>query len=53
MLLRRVVRILNDHDIQYNFSNMLQDEAVRQGIKEYSDWPNYESTVNWLPGWML
>ncbi|KAH7165086.1 thioredoxin-like protein [Fusarium sp. MPI-SDFR-AT-0072] len=38
---RRIVRVLNDHSIQYNSFNVLQDEVVRQGIKEYADWSTF------------
>ena len=35
----QVVQILNDLDIEYVTQNVLEDENLRQGIKEYSDWP--------------
>ncbi|KAF5962859.1 putative glutaredoxin [Fusarium bulbicola] len=45
---RRVVRILNEHGIRYSSFNVLQDEAVRQGIKEYADWPTFPQL--WVNG---
>lgn len=35
----RVVQILNNLEIPYETRNVLEDEALRQGIKEFSDWP--------------
>lgn len=38
---RQVVELLAKHDIKYESFDILQDEEVRQGLKEYSDWPTY------------
>ncbi|TRD18866.1 Grx4 family monothiol glutaredoxin [Palleronia caenipelagi] len=35
----RVAGVLNFMGIEYQDVNVLADEEVRQGIKEYSDWP--------------
>ncbi len=35
----RVAGVLNYMGIDYADVNVLADETVRQGIKEYSDWP--------------
>ncbi len=35
----RVVGVLNYMSIDYADVNVLEDEGVRQGIKEFSDWP--------------
>ena len=35
----RVAGVLNYMNIDYRDVNVLADEAVRQGIKEFSDWP--------------
>jgi monothiol glutaredoxin len=35
----RVAGVLNYMGIEYQDVNVLDDEAVRQGIKDYSDWP--------------
>lgn len=35
----KVVHILNSYGIQYEARNVLEDDILRQAIKEYSDWP--------------
>ncbi|MFV0383259.1 Grx4 family monothiol glutaredoxin [Paracoccus sp. (in: a-proteobacteria)] len=35
----RVAGVLNYMGVEYRDVNVLADEAVRQGIKEFSDWP--------------
>ncbi len=35
----RVAGVLNYMGIDYQDVNVLEDEGIRQGIKEYSDWP--------------
>lgn len=35
----RVAGVLNFMGVQYKDVNVLADEGVRQGIKEFSDWP--------------
>jgi len=35
----RAVAILEHLGVTYESVDVLQDQAVRQGIKEYSDWP--------------
>ena len=35
----RVAGVLNYMGIDYQDVNVLDDEAIRQGIKDYSDWP--------------
>ena len=35
----RVAGVLNYMGIDYQDVNVLEDDAIRQGIKEYSDWP--------------
>lgn len=34
-----VVQILRMHGVAYDSHNVLEDENLRQGIKEYSNWP--------------
>jgi monothiol glutaredoxin len=34
-----VVRILDHVGVEYHDVNVLADDAIRQGIKDYSDWP--------------
>jgi Grx4 family monothiol glutaredoxin len=38
---RQIVEILDESDTAYDAFNILQDDDVRQGLKEYSDWPTY------------
>lgn len=45
---RRVVRILDNHGIQYSSFDVLKDETVRLGIKEYADWPTFPQL--WVNG---
>lgn len=35
----RVVAILNELEIAYETRNVLDDDNLRQGIKEFSNWP--------------
>ena len=35
----RVAGVLNYMNVPYQDVDVLQDEAIRQGIKEFSDWP--------------
>ena len=35
----RVAGVLNYIGVEYKDVNVLADEAIRQGIKDYSDWP--------------
>lgn len=35
----RVVDILNQHGVEYETRDVLKDDALRQGIKEFSNWP--------------
>jgi monothiol glutaredoxin len=34
-----VVQILNQIDVTFKAVNVLEDEDIRQGIKDFSDWP--------------
>lgn len=36
---QQVVRIMHAHGVDFHSVNVLDSEAVRQGIKEYSQWP--------------
>ncbi|MFW2587371.1 Grx4 family monothiol glutaredoxin [Sagittula sp. SSi028] len=36
---QRVAGVLNYMGIDYQDVNVLADDAIRQGIKDYSDWP--------------
>mmetsp|Transcript_59948 Transcript_59948/g.190434 ORF Transcript_59948/g.190434 Transcript_59948/m.190434 type:complete len:108 (-) Transcript_59948:89-412(-) len=35
------VQILNQVGAQYETVNILEDESLRQGMKEYSNWPTF------------
>ena len=35
----RVAGVLNFMSVDYQDVNVLADEAIRQGVKDYSDWP--------------
>ncbi|MDJ0841379.1 MAG: Grx4 family monothiol glutaredoxin [Acidobacteriota bacterium] len=35
----QVTQILRAYDVPYGSANVLEDPDIRQGIKEYSDWP--------------
>lgn len=35
----RVAGVLNFMGVEYQDVNVLADDAIRQGIKDYSDWP--------------
>jgi len=36
---QRVTAILNEYGVPYAAVNVLLSDAIRQGIKDYSDWP--------------
>eukprot|EP00298_Acanthocystis_sp_HF-20_P013706 c20476_g1_i1.p2 GENE.c20476_g1_i1~~c20476_g1_i1.p2 ORF type:complete len:354 (+),score=158.30 c20476_g1_i1:1979-3040(+) len=38
---RQIVEILNQQKVQFGYFNILSDESVRQGLKEYSEWPTF------------
>ena len=35
------IDIMNETGVEYGTFDILEDEAVRQGLKEYSDWPTF------------
>ena len=37
----KMVDLLNDHGIEFDTFDILSDEEVRQGLKDYSNWPTY------------
>ena len=37
----KVVGILQEHKVPFKSFNVLEDEGVRQAVKEYSDWPTF------------
>ena len=38
---KAVVDVLNDLGVEFNDINILEDQDVRQGLKEYASWPTY------------
>ncbi|KAL1997668.1 hypothetical protein VTN02DRAFT_1146 [Thermoascus thermophilus] len=45
---RQLVAILREHGVKYGFFNILADEDVRQGLKEFADWPTFPQL--WVKG---
>lgn len=45
---RQLVSILRENSVRYGFFNILADEEVRQGLKEYADWPTFPQL--WMGG---
>lgn len=35
----KVIQILNSLNVEYETFNVLDDQEIREGIKEYGDWP--------------
>lgn len=35
----QVISVLNEYDVKFETFNIFDDEEIREGIKEYSDWP--------------
>lgn len=38
---RQLVGLLRENGVKYGFFNILADDEVRQGLKEFSDWPTF------------
>jgi Grx4 family monothiol glutaredoxin len=45
---RQTVSILREKGIRYGFFNILADDDVRQGLKEFADWPTFPQL--WVGG---
>lgn len=45
---RQLVGILRERSVKYGFFNILADEDVRQGLKEYAEWPTFPQL--WVKG---
>ncbi|KLJ06866.1 monothiol glutaredoxin [Blastomyces silverae] len=45
---RQIVAILRENGVKYGFFNILADEDVRRGLKEYADWPTFPQL--WIGG---
>ncbi|RMZ78901.1 hypothetical protein DV738_g3587, partial [Chaetothyriales sp. CBS 135597] len=38
---RQLVALLRERQVKYGFFNILADDDVRQGLKQFSDWPTF------------
>ncbi|KAL9085360.1 MAG: hypothetical protein Q9165_007651 [Trypethelium subeluteriae] len=45
---RQTVSILRERGVRYGFFNILADDEVRQGLKEFADWPTFPQL--WVDG---
>ncbi|KAF7594980.1 monothiol glutaredoxin grx4 [Aspergillus hancockii] len=45
---RQLVAILRERSVKYGFFNILADEDVRQGLKEFAEWPTFPQL--WVSG---
>ncbi|KAK3334772.1 glutaredoxin [Neurospora tetraspora] len=45
---RQLVALLRENAVKYGFFNILADDEVRQGLKEFADWPTYPQL--WVDG---
>ncbi|ORY19421.1 monothiol glutaredoxin-4 [Clohesyomyces aquaticus] len=45
---RQTVSLLREKGIRYGFFNILADDEVRQGLKEFADWPTFPQL--WVDG---
>lgn len=45
---RQTVSILREKGVRYGFFNILADDEVRQGLKEFADWPTFPQL--WVGG---
>jgi Grx4 family monothiol glutaredoxin len=45
---RQLVGILRENGVKYGFFNILADEDVRQGLKEFAEWPTFPQL--WVQG---
>ncbi|EFX05402.1 monothiol glutaredoxin-mitochondrial precursor [Grosmannia clavigera kw1407] len=45
---RQLVGLLRENSVKYGFFNILADDEVREGLKEYAEWPTYPQL--WVKG---
>jgi Grx4 family monothiol glutaredoxin len=45
---RQLVALLRENSVKYGFFNILADDEVRQGLKEFADWPTFPQL--WVEG---
>lgn len=38
---KRVIDILANYDVEFGTSNILEDPELRQGLKDFFDWPTF------------
>mmetsp|Transcript_5610 Transcript_5610/g.13199 ORF Transcript_5610/g.13199 Transcript_5610/m.13199 type:complete len:86 (-) Transcript_5610:31-288(-) len=38
---RQMIELLDESGVPYDAFNILEDNEVRQGLKEFSNWPTY------------
>ncbi|SMN21127.1 similar to Saccharomyces cerevisiae YER174C GRX4 Hydroperoxide and superoxide-radical responsive glutathione-dependent oxidoreductase [Maudiozyma saulgeensis] len=38
---RQLVGILREHQVRFGFFDILRDDAIRQSLKKFSDWPTF------------
>ena len=43
-----MVALLRENSVKYGFFNILADDEVRQGLKEFADWPTFPQL--WVDG---
>jgi len=48
---RQLVGILREKSVKYGFFNILADDEVRQGLKEFADWPTFPQL--WVDGELI
>ncbi|KOS20847.1 Monothiol glutaredoxin-4 [Escovopsis weberi] len=48
---RQLVAILREKSVKFGFFNILADDDVRQGLKEYADWPTFPQL--WIDGELI
>lgn len=42
---KHVIDILANYDVEFGSSNILEDPEMRQGLKDYFDWPTFPMLV--------
>lgn len=48
---RQIVSLLRERGVKYGFFNILADDTVRQGLKEFADWPTFPQL--WVNGELI
>lgn len=48
---RQLVALLRENSVKYGFFNILADDEVRQGLKEFADWPTFPQL--WVDGELI